>query len=120
MSTVKELKEHLATLNDEDVIAYDLWGPEDAIWQAKQEGKYLTEEQAKQVIAQVDRKKDASVGITWDTLSWFIADFTLPDIPEDCPEPDIASCGDCKLCQAAAHQDVQLPESICDDGSIAK
>jgi len=30
--------------------------------------KDLTEEQAKQVLAQVDRNKDASQGINWDTI----------------------------------------------------
>ncbi len=97
MPTVKEMKEHLATYKDDDVIAWDIWTTEDAIWQAKREGKHLTEEQAQEVIEEVHRHKDAELGINWDTLSCYLpAD--LPEIAENCPYPDDSDCQGCNKC----------------------
>ncbi len=100
MPAVKELKEHLKTYKNKDIIAFAIWTPEDAIWQAKREGHHLTEEQAAEVIEKVHQHHDAELGINWDTLSCYISDFdNLPDIPEDCPHPDDSFCYDCKKCE---------------------
>ncbi len=99
MPTIAELKEHLNTFKDEDIIAYDIWTPADAIWQAKREGYRLTQEQAEQVIEMVDHKKDAEQGINWDVLSCFLPERAeMTKIPEDCPTPDDSECGDCQMC----------------------
>jgi hypothetical protein len=99
MPTVKELKEHLNTYGDDDVIAWDIWSPEDVIWAGKQDRKVVSQEHAKAVIEEVHRHKDASLGISWDTLRCYLDETDLPDIPEDCPSPDDSYCGDCKKCK---------------------
>ena len=98
MSTIKELKEHLESYKDEDIIAFALWTPADAIWQAKRENYHLTQVQAEMVIDRVHLKHDAEVGINWDTLSFHLPS-DLPEIPKDCPYPDDSECGDCQKCK---------------------
>ena len=46
----------------------------------------LTDEQAWEVLRQVERRHDATIGITWDTLEW-VAEDLFGDAPEtDAPE----------------------------------
>jgi hypothetical protein len=52
-----------------------------SIADVKQVRPDLTEAQACEVLAQVERKHDASLGVTWDTLEW-IADSIFGPAPE--------------------------------------
>lgn len=99
MPTVKELKEHLNTYKDDDVIAWDIWCPEDVIWVGKQDGKVVSQERAEEVIEEVNRHKDAELGINWDTLRCYLDETNLSDIPEECPHPYDSYCGDCEKCK---------------------
>ena len=45
------------------------WNIEDVKYQAEQEGVEITDEQCSQVLLHVLRHHDASVGVSWDTIS---------------------------------------------------
>jgi len=72
MATIKELKEHLKSYNDNDVIAYDIWQVKDVILQAKDLGLTVTEEQAKSILDTVHNNRDSEQGINWDVIQYQI------------------------------------------------
>jgi len=45
-----------------------LWGIDDVKDQAEERGFEITDEQAWEVLERMDRRHDASIGITWDTI----------------------------------------------------
>lgn len=51
------------------------WGTEDVLWQAEQLDLELTEEQADDILESLENKHDASVGINWDVISYYIEDY---------------------------------------------
>ena len=74
-------------------IATAIWCEEDVIGFALNEmgGKVITREQAQSILDQIDANQDCELGITWETIRSGIE----------------------------ALSDVQLPEAIATDGSIA-
>ncbi len=75
MTTVKELVEHLQdAYKPEDVIAAAIWQVDDVLGQAKEKGIEITREQAEGIIDRIDRRQDASLGISWDTLDAYLDD----------------------------------------------
>ena len=83
MPKISEVIEHLKSFPADTLVAYDLWLPEDVITQAREEGKLCTDEQAAEVLEKMDSHKDSSVGMTWDTISYFLSEMELPDLPEE-------------------------------------
>jgi hypothetical protein len=80
----------------DEYIATAIWCEEDVIGFALNEmGKEISREQAQSILDQIDANQDCELGITWETIRSGIEALTEKD-------------------------DEQLPESICDDGSIAK
>jgi hypothetical protein len=65
-----------AFLAERKLVA-SLWGIEDV----QEVRPDLTDDQAWQVLQHVDRQKDATIGITWDTLEW-AAQGLFGDAPE--------------------------------------
>jgi hypothetical protein len=64
--TITKLIEFLqerAVYNPDQVIAWDLWQAEDvlSLYEA-------TDEEAEEVIAEMNRRKDATMGLTWSVL----------------------------------------------------
>lgn len=68
MSKVKEVMDRLKHYNPDDVVAVAIWCVEDVIERAKERGKKLSKEQAEEILDTIDRKQDASLGISWDTI----------------------------------------------------
>lgn len=64
---VKELLEHLGNYDPETHIAIAVWTEEDVITYRRNEmdGKELTQEQAREIIDDIDRKQDCDQGISW-------------------------------------------------------
>ena len=60
----------------EDKIAPS-WSVEDVIYRANEIGYTLTDEEAKQVLEEVDNRWDANVGICWDIFDIFIQDVVM-------------------------------------------
>jgi len=66
---VRDLIKHLSeTYKPGDVIAYALWTVMDVMMRAADTDTTITEQQAAQVLALIDRKQDCTLGITWDTI----------------------------------------------------
>ena len=75
MTTVKETIEHLRrSYKENQHIAVAIWCIEDVMERAKERGIKITEEQAEELIDRVDRKQDASIGISWDTIDCYLDD----------------------------------------------
>jgi hypothetical protein len=72
---IEQLQKHW---KPDDHVAAALWSVEDVFDQAENNHEpsvKLTREQAEEIIDHVDRKQDASLGITWDTLDAYIDDY---------------------------------------------
>jgi hypothetical protein len=61
-----------------EVVIPTTWCLGDVVGQAKNDEVYITYEQALDVLQQLKRQLDNSVGITWDTLSTVIRDVGTP------------------------------------------
>ena len=72
MSTVRELKEHLESFKDDDVIAFDIWQVEDVEGLCLELGIDLSLEQMQDVIWCMDSNKDANDGLNWDLMEHYI------------------------------------------------
>ena len=71
--------------------AVDEWYIDDVIDRAKEQGKRVTKKQARAIIQALDRKKDATIGINWDTLDYW-TDIVLNECPA-CKHPKcICTC----------------------------
>ena len=51
-----------------------IWSTEDVLHQAKQKDVKLTEDEANQILLQMERKHDADIGISWGTIDVYIDD----------------------------------------------
>ena len=73
MATVKEHIEQLKKwYKDDDILAVAIWAAEDVRSRAEDLEIKLTDEQVDDVLSYVHYKQDATLGITWDTLDWWI------------------------------------------------
>ena len=50
------------------------WSTEDVLHQAKQKGVKLTEDEANEILLEIERKHDADIGISWETIDVYIDD----------------------------------------------
>ena len=50
------------------------WSTEDVLHQAKEKGVNLTEDEANEILLQMERKHDADIGISWTTIDVYIDD----------------------------------------------
>jgi hypothetical protein len=60
-------------LRDRDK-AVAIWGWEDAVHQANELGIECTEEEGRMIMNQVDHRHDCVLGITWDTLEYYVGE----------------------------------------------
>lgn len=56
---------------DPDWMA-EWWHIDDVIEQAETHGEQLTEQEARDVLAMVNRKHDCNIGINWDVIDYWI------------------------------------------------
>jgi hypothetical protein len=49
-----------------------IWSTEDVLHQAKQKGVKLTEDEANEILLEMERKHDADIGINWETIDDYI------------------------------------------------
>lgn len=70
-STRKDIQEVIDMLSSPD-IGYCEWSVEDVLMQAQNEGLRISTEDAKELLADMMRKHDASIGINWDTISTYL------------------------------------------------
>ena len=50
------------------------WSTEDVLHQAKEKGVNVTEDEANEILLQMERKHDADIGISWTTIDVYIDD----------------------------------------------
>jgi len=149
MPIVSQVIERLGSqYKPDEHIAVAIWCEEDVFGRAEERGMVITREQAQSIIEQMDANHDAELGITWDTIDagldelaskaeWscrycenlvalnkprekYIGGCKFGLRPETCGKFELAKCyeGHDPREQRQTH-DVQLPEAICADGSIA-
>jgi hypothetical protein len=58
----------------EDVVAVAIWQVDDVLGQAKEKRIKITRKQAEEIIERIDRRQDASLGISWDTIDAYLDD----------------------------------------------
>lgn len=58
----------------EDIVAVAIWQVDDVLGQAKETGIKITRKQAEEIIERIDRRQDASLGISWDTIDAYLDD----------------------------------------------
>ena len=76
MTTQKELIERLQKrYKPEDVLAVIIWQVDDVLGRAKEREIEITREQAEKIVSRIDRRKDATLGITWVTIDCALDDF---------------------------------------------
>lgn len=86
MTTVKSLIEMLQRNHyPDEVIAAQIWHTEDVLDQAKNRDPVvkLTKADAEQILEDLDRHQDASLGISWDTLDCHIDEFLREQKPKE-------------------------------------
>lgn len=70
-TTVAEIEGAVKRAFDPDWMA-SWWHTDDVIYQAKDNGEELTEQEARDVLAMVNRKHDCNIGINWNVIDYWI------------------------------------------------
>ena len=73
MPTIEEAVKRLRSLEGE--VALIVWTESDVLERAKERGIKIGQEAVRDIIDRMDRKQDASLGITWDTIDCYLDDF---------------------------------------------
>jgi hypothetical protein len=73
MPTVAEAKHRLKGI--EGHVAVAIWQREDVIGRAEERGIKITDEQADDILDNIDRKQDCEYGISWTTIDCYLDDF---------------------------------------------
>jgi len=75
LNIVEQVCEMLQEISDGAV----LWSVEDFLSRAEERGVVMSDEQARCALRDMVYHHDASVGISWDTLDWYIDEHTKPE-----------------------------------------
>jgi len=75
---IDSLKEAHALLTDENII-YIPWATENVLHQAESRGLKITQEQAQEVLYNMERKHDCEYGITWTTIDCWLDDLDVEE-----------------------------------------
>jgi hypothetical protein len=71
MSTTREAIELLRGFENQR-IAVAIWCEDDVLELAREKGIKCSRKRAREIIDEVDRKQDATMGITWDTIRFYL------------------------------------------------
>ncbi len=72
MYTESEIAYAKEVLRDSGYLVDGLWQVDDILMYAKQEEINISEEEAQEILDRIGRKWDASIGISWDTISYYL------------------------------------------------
>jgi len=72
MPEAREVIKRLEGYKPDEHIAVAIWCEQDVIEQAEHRGIKLTQEEAQDIVDEIDRKQDCSIGINWDVLDVYI------------------------------------------------
>lgn len=68
MPTVASVIQHLKGYKPDAHIAAPIWCEDDVLGRAKDLGKKVTRQQAREILDDIERHHDCELGITWMTL----------------------------------------------------
>ena len=71
MPAVSEVIERFGWLKNQHV-AVAIWCEDDVLELAMEEGIKCSRKRAREIIDEIDRKQDASLGISWNTISDYL------------------------------------------------
>ena len=74
MSAIREAIELLRGFDNQHV-AVAIWCEDDVLELAKEKGIKCSRKRAREIIDKVDRKHDATMGISWDTISVYLDEY---------------------------------------------
>lgn len=74
MSTIQEVIERLRFFKKKR-IAVAIWCEDDVLELAREKGIKCSRKRAREIIDEVDRKQDATMGITWDTIGVYLDEY---------------------------------------------
>ena len=77
MPTVAEAKHRLKGI--EGHVAVAIWQRADVIGRAEEKGIKITDEQADDILDEIDHHQDCTIGITWVTLDYFLDELKRKD-----------------------------------------
>lgn len=73
MPTVTEAIKRLKW-NGSQHVAVAIWNEDDVLEKAKEMGVKCSRARAREIIDKIDRQQDCTMGITWDTISCYLAE----------------------------------------------
>ena len=76
MPTTKEVFERLKWFKKQHVAAA-IWCEDDVLELAEEEGIKCSRKRAREIIDEIDRKQDAELGISWDTIRVYLNEYRL-------------------------------------------
>ena len=98
--TIEQVKEFVSTLEESEqraianeilsqlgIIAHG-WGIVDVIYQGRECGYDLTKEQAREILEDIDKNHDASIGINWEVIDIYVEQFVDDSEPGEVAEWD--------------------------------
>jgi len=71
MPTVAEITKRL-NWNKDQHVAVAIWCEDDVFERAKELGIECSQARAREILDEIDRELDASLGITWDTIDYYL------------------------------------------------
>lgn len=77
MTTIRKEIERLQRQyadNLDEHVAVAVWSEDDVLGRAKEREIKITKEKAQEIIDRIDRKQDATLGISWDTIDCYLDD----------------------------------------------
>jgi len=74
MPTTKEVIERFNWLKNQHV-AVAIWCEDDVLGLAEEEGIKCSRKRAREIIDEIDRKQDATMGISWDTIRVYLNEY---------------------------------------------
>lgn len=77
MTTVQEAISRLKRFHSDDVVAVAIWCVEDVVERARERGIKVSKEQAEEILDKIDRKQDAGLGISWDTIDDYLMSLSV-------------------------------------------
>lgn len=69
---VKEAIEHLNNYNPEEEICLIIWTGDDVRTIANQNKKRLSNKRINEIVSELERRHDASIGVNWDTIEFLV------------------------------------------------
>ncbi|MBU1211961.1 MAG: DUF1380 family protein [Alphaproteobacteria bacterium] len=76
MTTVRDLIAHLQqNYAPDDKIAAAIWQVDDVRWQARERSLTISDDHATEILERIDSNHDGCLGITWETIDFWLDQF---------------------------------------------